>query len=1270
MNQKDFTNLYSLSKTLRFELRPIGKTLNNIKSTGILAEDNHRAESYKKVKIIIDKYHKNIIERVLSTLSLVLENHNKQDSLQEFHCYYELKSKDEKQLKKFEKIQSNLRKQIANAFKEDSKFKGIDKEDLIKKELLDFVTTDEDRALVTEFKNFTTYFKGFHENRMNMYSDEAKASAIAYRLIHENLPKFIDNIHSFQKIASSPIADKLAPIYNQYAKEGYMNANNLSEMFDLKYYNMVLTQAQIEIYNTVIGGKTEKDGSKTQGLNEYINLYNQQQKNKEDRLPKLKILFKQILSDREQVSWLQEEFSTDQQMLSSINDFYQSLVIADTTQNRSVTEESTLGRIKLLLQSIADYDLNKIYLDSKQLSHISQQMFGDWNMIQRAIEQEYDSNQLNSKNRKKDEKRKEKHIKSLKSVSIGFLNQSLSFLEFGSNKTIESYIASLSTKKKEGDEGAINLLDQIVTSYEAIKSILTEEWPEERNIAQEKEQVALIKTFLDSIKELQHFIKPLLGNGDEPDKDDRFYGEFIPLWEQINKITPLYNKVRNRITRKPYSTQKIKLNFQNSHFLSSWSHDYRAKGGVLFEKDNLYYLAIIDKGLKTEEIEKLHCTKNNAYRIIINTQKPDRKNTPRQFIRSKGDNYAPAIKEYNLPINEIIDIYDRKLYEKSKKTEDCNIFKISLTKLIDYFKLGFSRHESYKHYKFNWKESNEYSNITEFYQDTTNCCYQVIRQPIDWNIVEEYVEKGKLYLFQIYNKDFSPHSKGTPNMHTLYWKMLFDERNLADVVYKLNGEAEVFFRKASLEKKITHPAHQPIKNKNPENPKKEKTFEYDLIKDKRYTEDKFQLHVPITMNFKSSNSGNINALVNNYIRSTKDLHFIGIDRGERHLLYICIIDSKGNIKDRQQFSLNELADESYKNAYPTNYHALLTQREKEREKERQSWKTIEKIKDLKQGYLSQVVHKVSELIIKYNAIVVLEDLNMGFKRGRQKIESSVYQQFEKSLIDKLNYLVDKKLPADADGGVLHAYQLTNKFESFQKMGKQNGFLFYIPAWNTSKMDPVTGFVNLFDTRYENIAKAQKFFRKFDSIRYNQKKDWFELEFDYNSFTTKAEGSRTKWTLCTWGHRIKNFRNTERNASWDYKEVNLTEEYKALFEQFSIDYKNDIKEEILKQNSKEFFENLLALLRLTLQMRNSIPNSTTDYLISPVADADGHFYWSEECGENLPKNADANGAYNIARKGLWMARQIQHSDEGDKINLTISNKEWLKFAQEKPYLKDE
>lgn len=76
------------------------------------------------------------------------------------------------------------------------------------------------------------------------------------------------------------------------------------------------------------------------------------------------------------------------------------------------------------------------------------------------------------------------------------------------------------------------------------------------------------------------------------------------------------------------------------------------------------------------------------------------------------------------------------------------------------------------------------------------------------------------------------------------------------------------------------------------------------------------------------------------------------------------------------------------------------------------------------------------------------------------------------LIEKLNYLVDKKADASVSGGLLNAYQLTSKFDSFQKLGKQSGFLFYIPAWNTSKIDPVTGFVNLLDTRYQNVEKAK------------------------------------------------------------------------------------------------------------------------------------------------------------------------------------------------------
>ena len=270
-------------------------------------------------------------------------------------------------------------------------------------------------------------------------------------------------------------------------------------------------------------------------------------------------------------------------------------------------------------------------------------------------------------------------------------------------------------------------------------------------------------------------------------------------------------------------------------------------------------------------------------------------------------------------------------------------------------------------------------------------------------------------------------------------------------------------------------------------------------------------------------------------------------------------------------------------------------------------------------------------MVEYNAIVVLEDLNMGFMRGRQKVEKQVYQKFEKMLIDKLNYLVDKKQNPAEMGGTLHAYQFTNKFESFQKMGKQSGMLFYVPAWSISTMYPFAGFVNLFDTRYENMEKARSFIGKFDTIRYNPKKEYFEFDFDYNKFTAKAEGTRTRWTLCTNDTRIETFRNPAKNSQWDNREIILSDEFINLFKLYNIDYQNsDLKVQICKQTEKAFFERLLHLLKLTLQMRNSMTGTEVDYLISPVTNSRGEFYDSRTASDILPKNADANGAYNIGR----------------------------------------
>ena len=87
-NFSKFCGLYQLSKTLRFELKPIGKTKENIEKNGILERDSERATAYKAVKKVIDEYHKSFIELKLADLVLM------QNQLEEFYMLYHLPTSD------------------------------------------------------------------------------------------------------------------------------------------------------------------------------------------------------------------------------------------------------------------------------------------------------------------------------------------------------------------------------------------------------------------------------------------------------------------------------------------------------------------------------------------------------------------------------------------------------------------------------------------------------------------------------------------------------------------------------------------------------------------------------------------------------------------------------------------------------------------------------------------------------------------------------------------------------------------------------------------------------------------------------------------------------------------------------------------------------------------------------------------------------------------------------------------------------------------------
>ncbi|MDT8316858.1 MAG: type V CRISPR-associated protein Cas12a/Cpf1 [bacterium] len=1272
----EFTGKYALSKTLRFELKPQGKTLEHIEAKGLINQDEERDKSYKEMKKTIDGFHKHFIEMAMAQVNLT--------QLEAFAELYNapLEQKKEDNFKEgLEKVQTDLRKEIAKGFSTGEAktiFLKIDKKELITELLEDWIEMQrgEDIYFDEKFKKFTTYFGGFHENRKNMYTDKAQTTAIAYRLVHENLPKFLDNIKIFERLTNVPeLYEKCAVLYEEI--EEYLNITCIAEAFELGYYNEVLTQKRIDVYNLIIGGRSPEEGKKKiQGLNEYINLYNQKQ-DKRDRIPKLKVLYKQILSDRGSASFLPEAFEESQGVLDAIEEYYRANLIDFKPDDKDDTE-NVLEKTKTLLTGLKDYDLNKIYLrNDTKLSGISQRLFGSYAVFGDALEHYYATiekpdflatyQKADENKRKKLDKEQQKFTKQpyipialLQAAINGFvatLDENHEVKKRYSPTCIADYFhAHFLVEKKGEDVKEFDLIANINAKYSCIKGILNTEYPEEKRLNQDKKTIDDIKAFLDSLMELLHFVKPLaLPNDSALEKDETFYSHFETYYGQLQLLIPLYNKVRNYATQKPYSTEKFKLNFENAQLLDGWDankeRDYLTS---ILRKDGNYYLAIMNKHhnkvfQNIKEYQTGDCYEKIVYKLLPGVNKM----LPKVFFSNKNIDYFS-------PSEELLDKYQRGTHKKGDdfSLTDCH-------NLIDFFKKSLNRHKDWKYFNFNFSPTNSYNDLSDFYREVSHQGYKITFDNISVEYINDIIDQGKLYLFQIYNKDFSPYSKGKPNLHTIYWKALFEPENLKNVVYKLNGQAEMFYRRKSIQdgNQVMHKANEPVENKNPNSKKKESVFEYDIIKDKRYTVDKFQFHVPITLNFKATGNEYINADVLDYLKNNPDVNIIGIDRGERHLIYLTMIDQQGNIL--QQESLNTIVNKQYNIETP--YHKLLDKREGERDKARKDWGTIETIKELKEGYLSQVIHKIAKMMVEHNAIVVMEDLNFGFKRGRFKVEKQVYQKLEKMLIDKLNYLVFKDKKADETSGLYNALQLTNKFESFQKMGKQSGFLFYVPAWNTSKIDPTTGFVNLFDTRYQNVEKAQTFFGKFESIGYNSDKNYFEFEVsNYALFNPKADETKQDWVICTHGDRIRTFRNPEQNNQWDNKEVALTDEFKTLFEQYRIDCATDLQSQIISQNEKDFFEKLLYLFRLTLQMRNSITGSEVDYLISPVMNGSGKFYDSREADDSLPKDADANGAYHIAKKGLWVLEQISEyeGENWKKLNLDISNKKWLQFAQER------
>lgn len=1260
------TNQYSLSKTLRFELKPItidkeglkiSQNFDSIKK--IIDEDQQRNEDFKKVKKIADEYFKDFIEKSLSYVKI------SRDNLDEFQIVYFdfIKDKlDKKKREGFEKeknkLRSNLKKLIDFKFKEE--FSNFFKKEFYEKILPQWLEEQnrlEEKKLVEKFKGFTTYFTGFNSNRENMFTDKNIPTSIFYRIVDDNLPKYIFNLQKFNLIyeISSTKFDEL-----EVSLRDELNGLSLLEYLSIQNFNSVLNQSGIEHYNKkIIGAINSK-------INELIQRDNSIKEDKDKlrtlKKSKLQALFNQILSDKHSLFEV-EKLNSDLEVLTKSDEFYNSLL-----------SKEIFDKFSNLFNSLdsQEFDLNLIKIkNGKFISDISQQIFGEFNTIKVDLRNDFIRN--NYYNVDKLNKKQEEEIeKYLKKEYFTFQEIQNSILRIKNNRDDSSEIKSLFQYFKEFEFSVehkkINLLKTIEEKYKLFNSINFKKFEDstQKKLTQDNyvDVVNTIKDFLDSLLQYYHFTKLLHYTGE--DRDEDFYKEYDELLDNISQITSLYNKIRNYITQKPFSNQKFKLNFEKSTLADGWDlNKERQNLCVIFRKNSNYYLGIINKedtkifvdikeDLSDEYFEKME------YKLLPGASKM----LPKVF-------FSKSNIDYYKPNDEILRIRNTSSYTKGGDPQkgfskfDFNID--DCRKMIDFYIISLNKHPEWKDFNFKFRKLNEYNSIDEFYREVEEQGFKLNFKKINQNYIKQLVEENKLYLFQIYNKDFSQNKikkenyNSNKNLHTIYFEELFSKENLDDVVFKLNGQAEIFYRKKSIK------YSQEVLDKGHHYDELKDKFNYPIIKNKRYTQDKVLFHVPITINFKSNSRVKINNEVNKIIQKNHNsVNILSLDRGERHLLYYTLLDNKGNILDKGTFNL--VNDKFNKGV---NYHQKLSVLEKERDENRKSWQNISTIKELKEGFLSQIIHKISKIAVKNNAVIVLEDLNYGFKRGRFKVEKQVYEKFEKMLISKLNFLMFKDKESDEVGGSLKAYQLAPQVNVLKDIGKQTGILFYVEPYLTSKICPKTGFVNRLYPKYENETQARDFFKKFDSIRYLEYEDLFEFSLKYSSFGVK-DLVKDDWKIYSNGIKLVQNREKSQNNNWVTKEVDVNEELKKLFNDFNIDISNskDLVDDITNQN-KFFLESLIRNLKLILQLRNSytdnelntkkISEKDGDFILSCVKDKEGNFFDSRITQDSDIDNADCNGAYHIGMKGLMVLNKIKEFDDIEKLkfnDLKIERQEFL------------
>lgn len=975
------------------------------------------------------------------------------------------------------------------------------------------------------------------------------------------------------------------------------NLKNLEKIKEKIIENKVVENDEIVFstkYNFYTQNSIEKYNNQIAKINSWINQYNQKKENKKINFILKKLYDNFIYLKNNQIEKINNEEELFNQLESSLEIF------------ENIIKINPYLKILSFLEKNNSEELKKIFVRKNFIDFISKKIFDDYHLYRELIK-----NNLKKENKE-----------------INFY-QTIEFLK-AKNK-IQEFLNILKEKKEKIEkdkepQNAISTLKELVKKRYIDNQILEEK----------------LSILINLKKEISLFIPT---ENLEENLGDYYFTENIKL---IKKFEKIYNNIRNFVTQSKENKNKLLISFNNPYLLTGWDYNKLADyGGFIIVKTNKenkkkeFYLGIIlENEANKKIIESLKnflpdSTKEIFYFIKIR-QLPDPKKDLPRIVFSKKNEKKLNITEKEVRAREIMKEYKEKINNNSYPEKEAKI-------LIDSYKRYLTQSGLAKDFGIEEIINKNYSKLEDFFNEIEEKCYKISFHPIDFSIIEKLNQEEKIILFKITSKDFRKKNASRDDLFTLYLKETLNPFKDNDI-FRLNGNAKIFFRKASLEKNI-----KMIKDKK-------------IISKKRFTENKFFIHLTISINennkknqFKNHEDFNEYFYNKNLKPYFNQINFLGIDRGENNLLYLCLIDNQGKIIFQKSLNKIKIGDKI------VDFNEILTKKQKEKETNQKHWKYDILIKNFKKGYLSYAINEIVKTAYENNSLIILENLDFAFKIFRQKISKNIYQIFETNLINKLNYLVFKDKKNDEPAGILKGIQLVPPAKNYKEIKKPIfGSVIFVNSRFTSKIDPTTGFYKFLAFNKNDIDKIDEFIKGMRFF-YDKEKDEFFLNIYTNQLQDFVKNKNIlpdSFLNHTWTLRSNILRSIEKinkkNKKIEKIEVFfLTDKLKEFLKDVdNWQEENNILKKLDKDKKLYFVEKIL--FKIWFKLRNKINGE--DHIISPVSS-----FNTKENHSDLPQSSDANGAYCIALKGMIIFKNFI---QNEKFNSKIKNDE-----VEKLYIKN-